>query len=315
MSDTRPAPNRLRPLHLSCAASLRSALGTALLLGAACGTSDEPSPALPPFDPSMNMTPSDMLPPTNPDPDATPETPDTPPPDQNPEVIDGDVGLNTPDMPVDGSETPPAMDPPVAEPPVAPPAVDPPVLCDPLQNSGSLTDADVNVDLGTEFQIISVFGGMNMPRWIGDLTAAQADAAFGRGTGQLGLSMMRIGISSDPEDFEVELPTTQRVAALGVKIIATPWSPPANLKTNDDIVSGELERESYGAYADHLLGFVDFMAQNGVPIEAVSIQNEPDIQVDYDSCDWTPQQLVDFLIEQGPRFGSVRVMAPESFNF
>jgi glucuronoarabinoxylan endo-1,4-beta-xylanase len=109
--------------------------------------------------------------------------------------------------------------------------------------------------------------------------------------------------------------TARRAAELGVKVVATPWTPPANLKTNGNVVSGELQRADYGAYADHLMSFVDFMQSNGVPLEAVSIQNEPDIEVDYDSCDWTPQQMIDFLIEQGPRFGDVRIMAPESFNF
>jgi O-glycosyl hydrolase len=57
------------------------------------------------------------------------------------------------------------------------------------------------------------------------------------------------------------------------------------------------------------------MADNGVPLHAISVQNEPDIQVTYESCDWTPEQLITFLKEQGPRFGDTRLIAAESFNF
>lgn len=309
MSDIQPAPTPWRPFAISAA--------VALTIGLGCGSNDNPVAPLPGSDPGSG-TPADMMPPAEDAPAAMPGGPEVP--EQTPEVIGGDVGLMTPD-PVEGSsepppvETPPAEEPPVEEPPVAVPVVDPPVECAPLQNPGSPTDGDVNIDLGSELQRISGFGGMNMPRWIADLTEAQIATAFGRGPGQLGLSMMRIGISANPDDFATELPSAQRVTALGARIVATPWSPPANLKTNGNIVAGELARENYGAYADHLMGFVQFMRDNAVPIEAVSIQNEPDIQVEYDSCDWTPQQLIDFLIEQGPRFGDTRLMAPESFNF
>jgi glucuronoarabinoxylan endo-1,4-beta-xylanase len=306
MSDIKPAPKTLRPFAILGGAAL------ALSLGLGCGGSaDNPAPPLG----SENGAPVDMMPPAGNDPAAMPGGPEAP--EQTPEVIGGDVGLMTPD-PVEGggSEQPPVEPPPEEpQPPVAVPAVDPPIDCAPLQNAGSPTDGDVNIDLGSEFQRISGFGGMNMPRWIADLTPAQIDTAFGRGEGQLGLSMMRIGISANPGDFATELPSAQRVSALGAKIVATPWSPPAALKTNGNIVGGELARENYGAYADHLMAFVQLMRDNAVPIEAISIQNEPDIQVEYDSCDWTPQQLIDFLIEQGPRFGDTRLMAPESFNF
>jgi O-glycosyl hydrolase len=319
MSETKRALMRFRLSSISGRPVLLRALGTAALLslGLGCGTSDDNSVPVVPSGGTNAMPGGDMMP--GPDQATPPGDTEAPPPDGTPEVIGGDVGLMTPDPPIDdgSSEEPPVEPPaePTEEPPVAVPVVDPPVECAPLQNAGSLTDGDVNVDLGTEFQRISGFGGMNMPRWIGDLSAAQIDTAFGRGQGQLGLSLMRIGISANPNDFATELPSAQRVSALGARIVATPWSPPAALKTNGNIVSGELAPANYGAYADHLMAFVQFMRDNEVPIEAVSIQNEPDIQVDYDSCDWTPQQLIDFLIEQGPRFGDTRIMAPESFNF
>jgi glucuronoarabinoxylan endo-1,4-beta-xylanase len=212
-------------------------------------------------------------------------------------------------------EEPPVEEPPVEEPPTDPSGLEPPIECAPFVNPGSPDDGDINVNLGTEFQTISGFGGINVPGWIADLTPEQVETAFGRGPGQLGLSILRVRIPFDPNQFAAEVPTAQRAVALGAKVMASPWTPPANLKTSNDTVGGELVPANYGAYADHLMSFRDFMAQSGVTLEAISVQNEPDIVVDYESCDWTPQQLSDFLIEQGPRFGDTKLIAAESFNF
>jgi len=59
---------------------------------------------------------------------------------------------------------------------------------------------------------------------------------------------------------------------MGATIIASPWSPPASMKTNNNLVGGELSEDAYDDYAAHLKSFVDFMANNGVPIYAVSVK-------------------------------------------
>jgi O-glycosyl hydrolase len=179
----------------------------------------------------------------------------------------------------------------------------------------SAADADVRVDLDVEYQRIAGFGGINVPGWIPDLTAEQVDTAFGNGDGQIGMSILRVRVPYDSTQFELEVPAAARAVGLGATVIASPWSPPPEMKTSADPVGGELLPEFYGAYADHLLSFRDFMADNGVPLYAVSVQNEPDIQVTYESCDWTPEQLITWLQEQGPRFGRTKLIAAESFNF
>jgi glucuronoarabinoxylan endo-1,4-beta-xylanase len=187
--------------------------------------------------------------------------------------------------------------------------------CDPVPNPGSASDGDVNVDLAIEHQAISGFGGINVPGWIPDLTPEQVDTAFGNGPGQIGMSILRVRIPYDPLQFGLEVPAAARASLLGAKVIASPWTPPPSLKTNQDIVGGELERAAYGAYADHLLGFRDFMEANGVPIYAVSVQNEPDVRVTYESCDWTAEQILEWVVEQGPKFADTQLIAAESFNF
>jgi glucuronoarabinoxylan endo-1,4-beta-xylanase len=200
-----------------------------------------------------------------------------------------------------------------------------PVLCDPIANPGDVADGDLNVDLDTAFQTISGFGGISHVGFffgVNPVTSQIVDLAFGTGPGQLGLTILRLPISDNPAQFPDELPTAQRAAELGARIFASPWSPPAALKTNGNVVGGELAPENYGAYADHLLSYREFMAENGVPIEAISVQNEPDIDffrpegpITYPGCQWMPDQIANFLLEQGARFGDTKLMAPESFNF
>ena len=57
------------------------------------------------------------------------------------------------------------------------------------------------------------------------------------------------------------------------------------------------------------------MASNDVPIYAISLQNEPDINVSYDSCDWSPQQMISWLNAEASKFGDTKLVAAESYNY
>jgi O-glycosyl hydrolase len=190
-----------------------------------------------------------------------------------------------------------------------------PPACFPVANTGSPTDTDVNIDLGIELQKIAGFGGMD-GAFYPELTADQVDSAFGNGPGQIGLSIIRVRVPETVARFPLSVAAAARASQLGALIMATPWSPPVEMKSNGNLVGGELNVASYGAYADHLLSYRDFMQANGAPLYAISIQNEPDIQVSYESCDWTPQQMVDWVRSQGAKFdGPTLLMAPESTRF
>ena len=56
--------------------------------------------------------------------------------------------------------------------------------------------SDATVNISAERQVIRGFGGMNHPAWIGDLTAAQRETAFGNGQNQLDFSVLRIHVDS-----------------------------------------------------------------------------------------------------------------------
>jgi len=173
---------------------------------------------------------------------------------------------------------------------------------------------DAKVDLDSVDQRIDGFGGINFPRWIPDLTPEQADLAFGTDPGRIGMSLLRIGISPDSSEWGLEIPTARRAVARGVRVFASPWSPPARMKTNGKVVRGELLDSARPAYARHLAAFARFMADSGVPLAGISIQNEPDIEPDYESCGWTPASIREFLRRDGGAI-PVPIIASEASGF
>lgn len=163
-------------------------------------------------------------------------------------------------------------------------------------------------------QTIRGFGAANILNWRPDMTAGEIEKAFGTDDGQIGFTILRLRIPPNTNGFGANIRTAQAAHTRGVKIIASPWSPPASMKTNNNIVGGRLRESSYAAYAAHLKSFADLMANNGVPLHAVSIQNEPDVSVTYESCDWNAAEMLKFVKENAPTIGT-DIFVPESFNF
>ncbi|MFF3736911.1 glucuronoxylanase [Streptomyces sp. NPDC002566] len=172
------------------------------------------------------------------------------------------------------------------------------------------------IDPSARRQTIRGFGGMTHSAWIGDLTAAQRDTAFGNGDGRLGFSLLRIPVPEDRSAWSRDLATAKRAVELGATVIASPWNPPATMV--ETFVRGSqtdakrLRYTMYAAYAAHLNDFTVFMRQNGVNLYGISVQNEPDYAHDWTW--WTPAEMVRFLRENAGVI-STRVIAPESFQY
>lgn len=60
-----------------------------------------------------------------------------------------------------------------------------------------------------------------------------------------------------------------------IKIMATPWSAPVWMKTNDSFVGGSLQTQYYGVYAQYFVKYIQAMQQEGIPVDAITPQNEP----------------------------------------
>jgi len=86
----------------------------------------------------------------------------------------------------------------------------------------------------------------------------------------------------------------------GGYVLASPWTPPAMWKTNNSInAGGHLIHAYYKSFAKYLRDFAQTMYYRGAPIYVISISNEPNYAGGYDGCEWTPEQMRDFWIEQG----------------
>ena len=146
------------------------------------------------------------------------------------------------------------------------------------------------------------------------VTDEQADLFFDATKGA-GLSLLRTQIH--PDGSSTEIVTAQKAVARGALVWGSPWSPSANYKTNGNVNNGgHLLRSEYGAWAHTLAAYVKMMRTNGVPLYAISVQNEPDISIDYESCLYTPQEMHDFVpylysALQEAGVGSTKIMIAE----
>jgi len=170
------------------------------------------------------------------------------------------------------------------------------------------------VNFGSAAQTIQGFGGATA--WLPQLTTTQANALFSNGSAaQLGLSILRVRI--DPAgsgNWGTELANAQAARARGASVIATPWTPPAAMKSNNNVVGGTLNTSSYAAFASYLESFVNFFASSGVPLSAISMQNEPDANVTYESCSWTGASM-DKWVANNSSVLTVKLIMPESQSF
>jgi len=82
-----------------------------------------------------------------------------------------------------------------------------------------------------------------------------------------------------------------------VKILGALWSPPWWMKTNQQVIGGGyLRTDRYPHFGKYCaMACMGFEYQYGVPIYALSIQNEPVFAEPYESCVYTPEQYRDTI--------------------
>lgn len=174
-----------------------------------------------------------------------------------------------------------------------PPAVTPVIVIDPTRTyqsiegfGAAMTDASADV-------------------FAHDMNAAQRHAAIADLFGKTGLHLdfMRLTIGAsdfsqrdysyddmpagqrDPRLAHFSLEPTQRdllpvlhearTANPELHFMASPWSAPGWMKTSDSLIGGTLRVEDYGSFARYLTRYVQGMAREGIPIHALTVQNEP----------------------------------------
>ncbi|MEO8370851.1 MAG: glycoside hydrolase family 30 beta sandwich domain-containing protein [Candidatus Solibacter sp.] len=99
------------------------------------------------------------------------------------------------------------------------------------------------------------------------------------------------------EDRKDVLPVLKEILAIspGIKILGSPWSAPAWMKTNNNVRGGALKDDCYGVYAAYLVRYLQEMKKEGIAIDAITIQNEPLNSKNTPSMQWTVNQQAAFL--------------------
>ena len=186
------------------------------------------------------------------------------------------------------------------------------------------TASNVSVDLDDEHQTIRGFGGMVHNTWQGGngLSSSDAQVAFGTGDGELGLTVLRIPVNENSSDWGKELTAAKLAQSYGAIVYATPWKPPSSLQTaytftrwGTTYTSTQIVESNWQAYVNHLNDFAAYMKEQGAPLYAISIQNEPD-WCDSWTC-WTADNLHKFTKNYADqlRANGTKVISAESFAY
>ena len=117
---------------------------------------------------------------------------------------------------------------------------------------------------------------LRQPMGASDFVAGEFYTYDDVGPGQTDYGMRRFTIAHDQRQI---LPLLRQAWRLNpkLKVIATPWSPPAWMKTNKSLVGGRLidDPRIYRAYASYFVKYLQAYQRAGVGIYAVAVQNEP----------------------------------------
>jgi glucosylceramidase len=128
--------------------------------------------------------------------------------------------------------------------------------------------------------------------------------------GQTDFAMAHFTIARDQRQI---LPLLRQARALNprLKIMATPWSAPAWMKTSQSLTSGRLldDPRVYRAYAAYFLRFLQAYAAAGVPVDAVTVQNEPQSGAPggYPAMDMPIAQQIAFIDVLGPALRAAKL--------
>lgn len=197
----------------------------------------------------------------------------------------------------------------------------------------------IDVDTSERFQAIDGFG-YSLTGGSADLINTKLGATekanllrelFLRDDNGIGVSYLRISIGAsdlddhvfsycdlpdgqtDPElnnfsldeDRENLIPVLRQILALNpdIRIMGSPWSAPAWMKTNNKVKGGSLKPEFYPAYAKYFVKYVKGMESEGIRIDAITIQNEPENPHNTPSMLMTWEEQADFVKNHlGPAF-------------
>jgi glucosylceramidase len=170
--------------------------------------------------------------------------------------------------------------------------------------SHKLTDQQRKVALEKLFSLTSGIGLSVLRQPMGASDFAIDDYSYDdRPTGETDPDLKKFTIDRDRAYI---IPILREALALNpnLKIIASPWSPPGWMKTSGSMIQGSLLPAAYAPLANYFVKFVQSYKAAGIPIYAVTIQNEPlNIPNNYPGLGMTAVEQTVFLRDHlGPQF-------------
>jgi glucosylceramidase len=131
-----------------------------------------------------------------------------------------------------------------------------------------------------------------------DLPAGQTDPA-----------LKRFSIAYDEAYI---IPVLKQILAINprLKVMASPWSAPAWMKESGKLEGGPLKKDdaTYNAYAHYFVRFIQAYAAHGIPIDMVTLQNEPEHRTDrYPCMGMTPAEEIRLAKLVGARFQAAKI--------
>ena len=175
--------------------------------------------------------------------------------------------------------------------------------------SASNSFQNIEIDPSKTYQTIDGFGYTltgGSAEVINTLSASKKQELlqdlFGSGENSIAVSYLRISISAsdlnssvfsynDLEPGQTDINLTKfslekdrgvinllkEILAINpkIKILGSPWSAPVWMKTNGSTIGGSLKPEYYGVYAQYFVKYIQAMKNEGITVDAITIQNEP----------------------------------------
>ena len=202
----------------------------------------------------------------------------------------------------------------------------------------------IRIDTKQTFQTILGFGASMtgsaahvLTRYLNDTQRQEVmNALFSKEQG-IGLSYMRMTIGAsdfsshnysynDPpnkifdeqlefftikEDQDDVIPRIKEAFAINadLELMGSPWSAPAFMKTNGNMVTGSLKTEAQAAFANYFVKYIQAFEQEGIKVSAITIQNEPEYEpAGYPGMLMTAEAQRDFIKNHlGPTFAKNQI--------
>ena len=177
----------------------------------------------------------------------------------------------------------------------------------------------VRFDVSVKHQRITGFGGfVCSPQFTyNHMSTTEIKKVWGASS-TVGCNIMRLYIPIGKNAWSQSLATAKQAKQMGLIVFASPWGQPAEWKTNNSSNAknsngeqGYLKKENWADYAQYLEDYVQYLRKNGVELDAISIQNEPDWPCEYAGCLWSASDMASFVKTYG-RTISCKIITPET---